>query len=111
EAFRALRPAGAGGYLELAAVDLFTRFWDHVQPVWANTDPASAETFAEGLRVMLREAFGLEAFAPLNYRDHPSGWVNVPPGTRMTSGRVTRVLRPGLASGGVLRVPARVEAE
>jgi hypothetical protein len=111
EAFRGLRPAGAGGYLELAGVDLFTRFWDHVRPVWTNTNPAAAETFAEGLRVMLREAFGLETFAPLNYRDHPTGWVNVPPGTRMSSGRVTRVIRPGLASGDVLRVPARVEAE
>ena len=53
----------------------------------------------------------MSAFAPLNYRDHPAGPVQVPAGTRMTTGRVVRVLRPGLVAGEVLRLPARVEAE
>ncbi len=110
-AFRALRPAGAGGFLELAAIDLFTRFWDQVQPAWSATDSEAASKFADGLNAMLRESFKLEMILPTNYRDHPAGWVFVPPGTRMISGRVVRVLRPGLASAGELRVPARVEAE
>jgi len=110
ESFRALRPAGVGGYLELAAVDLYTRFWDGAYPAWAEADPGAAGLFGDGLRAMLAEGFGLDAFAPGQFRDYPPGWVAVPPGTRMTTGRVVRVLRPGLAAGDVLRVPARVEA-
>lgn len=111
EAFRGLRAAGAEGYLELALTDLFTRFWDRAYPVWSAAAPDVAEDFAERLRALLQVQFSLDVVHPANYRDHPSGWVSVPPGTRMTSGRVVRVLRPGLASGGELRVPARVEAE
>lgn len=111
EAFRDLRPAGLGGYLELAAVELYTRFWDRAHPDWAAIDPAAAAGFGVGLGAMLRDGFGLTPFDPVNFRDYPAGWVVVPPGTRMTTGRVTRVLRPGLAAGDVLRVPARAEAE
>lgn len=110
-AFQGLRPAGAGGYLELAALDLYTRFWDGVRPAWEAADPAGADRFGRGLGVLMAEGFGLAGFAPANFRDHPDGWVLVPPGTRMTTGRVTRVLRPGLTAAGELRVPARVEAE
>jgi hypothetical protein len=110
-AFQGLRPAGAGGYLELAALDLYTRFWDGVRPGWEAADPAGADRFGRGLGVLMAEGFGLAGFAPANFRDHPDGWVLVPPGTRMTTGRVTRVLRPGLTAAGELRVPARVEAE
>lgn len=111
QAFRDLRPAGAGGYLELAAIDLYSRFWDRAHPVWSRTDPGGAERFAHGLGLMLAESFGLTAFTPLNCLDHPHGWVIVPAGARMLTGRVVRVLRPGLAAGDALRVPARVEVE
>ncbi|MBX9579766.1 MAG: hypothetical protein K2X87_05605 [Gemmataceae bacterium] len=110
-AFRDLRPAGAGGYGELAAVELFTRFWDQAYPEWAANHSAAAAAFADGLGRMLAAGYGLAAFAPLHYRDHPAGWVVVPAGTRMTTGRVVRVLRPGLVAGDALRLPARVEAE
>lgn len=110
-AFRDLRPAGAGGFGELAAVELFTRFWDQAYPEWAAVDAVGAGAFADGLGRMLAAGYGLTAFAPLHYRDHPAGWVVVPPGTRMTTGRVARVLRPGLVAGDALRLPARVEAE
>jgi hypothetical protein len=110
-AFRDLRPAGAGGFGELAAVELFTRFWDRAYPEWAAVDPVAAAAFADGLGRMLAAGYGLAAFAPLHYRDHPAGWVVVPAGTRMTTGRVVRVLRPGLVAGDALRLPARVEAE
>ena len=110
-AFRDLRPAGAGGFGELAAVELFTRFWDRAYPEWAAVDPVGAAAFADGLGRMLAAGYGLTTFAPLHYRDHPAGWVVVPAGTRMTTGRVARVLRPGLVAGDALRLPARVEAE
>lgn len=108
---RGLRAAGAGGYLEFAAVDLYSLFWDRLRPTWADCDAASAEIFAEDLAAMMRETFGLRTFHPISYREYPQDWVFVPPGTRMTTGRVTRVLRPGLTSEGGLRLPALVEAE
>lgn len=111
EAFRGLRTAGANGYLEFAAIDLYTLFWDRLRTAWAEGDAATAETFASDLTVMMRETFNLHAFNPANYRDHPPDWVQLLPGTRMTTGRVIRVLRPGLTSNGELRLPARVAAE
>lgn len=109
EALRGLRAAGAGGYLELAATDLHQLFWDRVLPRWA--DPKAAAAAGDALAGMLREAFGLLPLVPRHFRDHPPDWVSVPPGTRMVTGRVTRVLRPGLTNNGVLRLPAVVEAE
>jgi hypothetical protein len=111
EALRGLRAAGAGGFMELALIDLFTRFWDNITPAWAKQDGAAAEEFAHRLEAMLEGGFGLAAFRPANVREKPGGWINIPPGTRMTTGRVVKVLRPGLAAGDELRVPARVEAE
>jgi len=107
-----LRPAGLGGYLEQAIVDMYIEFWDHAHAIWVDSDPASAAGFAETLRSSLRETFGLSEFLPLGFCDHPDGWVAVPPGTRMTTGRVVRVLRPGLLDAELrLRVPARAEVE
>ncbi len=110
-AFRGLRVAGAEGYLEAAVVDLFVLFWERVRPMWIDIDPALAGTFGDDLVSLLRDTFALYPFSPANYRDYPSDWVTVPPGTRMSTGRVKRVLRPGLTSSGTLRLPACVEAE
>lgn len=111
DVFKSLRQAGAGGYLDMAALDLYTLFWDRVYPEWAAHDPDAADTFADQLRAMMDETFGLEMFSPESFHDYPGGWVSVPPGTRMNTGRVVRVLRPGLATGSTLHVPARVEVE
>ncbi len=107
-----LRPAGLGGYLEQAIVDMYVVFWDRVHSAWNADAPTIAAGFAESLRSCLRETFGLNEFLPLGFCDHPDGWVAVPPGTRMTTGRVVRVLRPGLLDAELhLRVPARAEVE
>lgn len=107
-----LRAAGLGGYLEPAMVGVFTTFWDRVYHDWAGHDAAAAARFDELLRSSLQETFGLETFAPANYRDHPEGWVQAPPGTRMTTGQVTHLLRPGLLdTTRSLRVPARAEVD
>ena len=111
EGLAGLRAAGAGGYLELAAVDVFTLFWDHTHAAWAEVNLDAANAFAGGCQEMLKVTFGLTTFAPLRYDEYPPGWVLTPPGTRMTTGTVTRVLRPGLTAGGELRLPARVLAE
>jgi hypothetical protein len=109
-AIRGLRTAGAAGYLELGVVDLYVQFWDRMQPHGEAESP-EIQAFLNALQAMLQDSFGLCSFSPTRYRDHPPDWVIVPPGTRMTTGRVTRVLRPGLAKEGVLRLPARIEAE
>jgi hypothetical protein len=110
-ALRGLRQAGLEGYLEFAVVDLYRLFWDQVYPAWTAENPSESQVFADNLLSMVREAFDLHPFYPHNYRDQPPESVLVPPGTRMTTGRVVRVLRPGLTANGALRLPARVEAE
>ncbi len=60
----------------------------------------------------LIENFGLTPFYPSSFQDRPAGWVQPADGTRMTTGRVREVLRPGLADrDGELRVPSRVTVE
>jgi hypothetical protein len=112
EALRALRLAGMHGNLEQQVVDLFKLYWE-IQPQWIESDPQSAQQFGDCLVGMLREGFGITTFEPKTDRDYPSEWVTYPPGTRLTRGRVTRVLRPGLYQqlDGSLRLPAYVEAE
>jgi len=107
-----LRPAGLHGYLELAAVELFQLYWGRARPAWHATDPENAAAFAYGLTHLLGSPFGLHEFAPANVFDHPDGWVTLPPGCRVTSGRVVELLAPGLldAAGG-LRLPAHAVAE
>lgn len=112
EGFANLRPAGAGGYLETAILDLYARFWDQVYPAWIESDAQSAKAFGDGIAAMMAESFGIESFSPQAYRDCPDGWILCPPGTRMATGRIARILRPGLRTAdGQLRLPARAEAE
>jgi len=112
EVLRDLRLAGMHGYLEQQAVDLFKLYWE-IQPQWSQADPQSAQQFGDHLLGMLRENFGLSTFEPKTDRDYPAEWVTYAPGTRLTTGRVTRILRPGLYHPveGILRLPAYVEAE
>ena len=111
-ALAGLRPAGLHGYLELAAVELFQLYWGRVRPAWHAADPEGAEGFAHALTHLLDGPFGVRPFAPGNVFDHPDGWVTLPPGCRVTSGRVVELLAPGLldAAGG-LRLPAHAVAE
>jgi len=109
ERLRAFRDASLGGTLEPVAVQLFVNLIDQYASMW---EPAKAEAFASHLLALLHEEFGLVPFYPASFHDRPAGWVRIPEGVWMQSGRVTRVLRPGLEDReGRLRVPARVEVE
>ncbi|OWK36465.1 hypothetical protein [Fimbriiglobus ruber] len=111
-ALAALRPAGLRGYLEPAAVDLFQLFWGRARLPWAATDAPAAAAFAAALANLLDERFGIKTFEPRNFFDHPDGWVTVPPGARVSSGRVIELQMPGLVdSAGGLRLPALATAE
>jgi hypothetical protein len=61
---------------------------------------------------VLRQNWKLYPFYPVAYQDHPDGWLQRAPGRNMVTGRVRRVLRPGLQDeDGHLRLPALVEVE
>ena len=112
DAFASLRPAGARGDLETAVVDLYVLYWEQVRALWLEQDATATARFDTGLDALLSVTFGIEPFHPVTFREHPEGWISCPPGTRMTTGRVTRTLRPGLRTAeGHLRLPAVVEAE
>jgi len=112
ESLRAFRLAGLQGCLEQQVVDLFKLYWE-LRAQWMQSDPQVAQQFGEHLAGMLQEGFGITTFEPTTDRDFPQGWLTYPPGTRLTKGRVTRILRPGLRyqADGSLRLPAYVEAE
>lgn|GEM_PF-4102350 len=111
ERFAGLRSASLEGFLELALTDLYTHFWDRVFPDWRVGDSEAARAFGGGLGAMVCESLGLTVYTPQHVSERPEGWVMIPPGTRISTGRVERVLRPGLHRDGVLHVPARATVE
>jgi len=112
ESFVGLRRAALDQYLEQAMIDLFQQFWNDVQPTWHACDVEGAAGFDGCLQRSLEQQFGLHCFEPRSVLEHPDGWAILPPGSRINSGRVRRILTPGLldAAGG-LRLPALVEAD
>jgi hypothetical protein len=104
--------AALDGTLENVAVQFFVEYWGQLGRPLREHAPALAADFARLLAGVLRKAFGLQAFAPTRFDEHPAGWAEVTPGSPGRTGRVRTVLRPGLLDGqGCLRVPALVEVE
>jgi hypothetical protein len=96
------RLASFEGALEHAAIDFYLQFWSQPRP----------EQLQELVLIVLQEGFQLVPFYPTRVQDHPSEALQLVDSTRMVSGRIREVLRPGLLDGeGHLRVPARVIAE
>jgi hypothetical protein len=109
---RGWRQACLDDTLELAAVGLYTDFFGEFGDAARRDDPDRAAAFAEKLLGVMEQGFGLTAFRPKSYLDFPDGWMERASRRGMVSGRVTRVLRPGLKdAAGDLRVPALVEVE
>jgi len=112
EHLREWRTASLEGRLESAAVEAFVLYWDRHRNSWIADQPEIAAQFDERFSAFLIENFGLAPFYPSSFQDRPAGWLQPADGTRMTTGRVREVLRPGLADrDGELRVPARVTVE
>jgi hypothetical protein len=105
-----LKDATLGGYLEAASVELFqTLFSDQYRPL---RESESGREITSRLLAYLQAVLGLVAFTPENVMEHPSDWMNIVAGPRVTSGKVRQVFRPGLKdSDDRLICPAIVSAE
>lgn len=107
-----LRGAAEGNYLREAVLGLYSDFWGDAGTAARDTDPDATADVGDRLSALLADAYGLRPFFPVNVHDLPSGWITVAPGSRVMTGVVTRVLRPGLQDDhGHLRIPAVVEVE
>jgi hypothetical protein len=107
-----LRAAAEGHYLREAVLRLYTDFWGEAGGTARQLNPTATAAVGERLTAILAEAFALHPFHPANVHDLPSGWITVAAGSRVMTGVVTRVLRPGLQDDhGQLRIPAVVEVE
>lgn len=105
------RAASLAGTFESTAVDTFVLFWDEQSQPLQNEQPHHFGAMAEKLAQVMRASFGYTLLEPAHFLDFPNGWVQIAEG-RLTSGRVRRVLRPGLSDrDGKLRIPACVEVE
>ncbi|MFL5338567.1 MAG: hypothetical protein ACJ8F7_00220 [Gemmataceae bacterium] len=98
--------------LEMTAVQFFVDFWGELGEPLRQRDADKAAEFGRRLAHVLHQGFCLFAFSPAAYQDYPDGWLHRVPGRQMVSGRVRRVVRPGLQDEhNHLRVPALVEVE
>ena len=104
--------AALSGTLEMTAVQFFVDFWGELGEKLRNHDAKSAQELSNRLVSVLRQNWKLYPFYPAAYQDYPDGWLQRTPGRNMVTGRVRRLLRPGLQDDdGHLRVPALVEVE
>jgi hypothetical protein len=104
--------AALHGTLEMVAVQFFVDFWGALGEHLRAGDPESAQELNNRLLSLLRHEWKLYPFHPVAYQDHPDGWLQRVAGRNMVTGRVRRILRPGLQDEeGHLRVPALVEVD
>lgn len=107
-----LRTAAEGNYLREAVLQLYTDFWGDAGMAARVLAPDVTAEVGDRLSALLADAYGLSPFHPVNVHDLPSGWITVAAGSRVMTGVVARVLRPGLQdAAGNLRIPAVVEVE
>ena len=103
-----LTDAIVGGYLLESALELFSTYWDQVH---ANRGEP-ARLYGEEIARFLKTSLKLETFTPQNLHEHRDGWVISTSGSRLVTGVVRRVFRPGLVDElGELRIPALAEID
>lgn len=94
---------------DVAIPQFYVDLWDTHRE---NADPQAFKEISEFVAGKIKKFFGLSQFFPTNYLDYQDGWVLRPPGSRMTTGRVREILRPGLQDDqGNLRIPAVCRVE
>lgn len=112
ERLRQWREAALHGTLETTAVQFHVDWWGELGEELRQRDAELAAQIANRLQFVLQHGFKLFAFSPAAYQDYPDGWVQRVGGRAMVTGRVRRVIRPGLHDDqDHLRVPALVEVE
>ncbi|QDV36299.1 hypothetical protein [Tautonia plasticadhaerens] len=106
-------PASApAGRLELDAIQLFLRFWESLGGGFRREAYDSFRVAEEALTSLLEAGFGLTKFEPRMLQDYRDEWVEITSRGDLGTGRVRRVVRPGLRTrDNLLRVAALVEAE
>lgn len=105
------RAASLKGIFESAAVDTFVHFWDELSQPLREEQPERVDAITRNLALVMTASLGYTLLEPTHFLDCPEGWVQIAEG-RLTSGRVRRVLRPGLSDADrKLRTPAVVEVE
>lgn len=109
---RGWREAAFHGALDIVIVQFFVDYWGELGEELRQQHPELAHEFSLRLFDLLKLEFKLFPFFPVAYQDHPDGWLQRATGRSMVTGRVRRVVRPGLQDeNGLLRVPALVEVE
>lgn len=106
----ALRDAAAGGYLQAAALELNDVWWSDA--LIRLRDRPEAAAIEQRLTSYLQSVLGLASFVPENVLQHPPEWCSIVPGSRVVTGVVQEVFRPGWqdAEGRLIR-PAVVKAQ
>jgi len=95
--------------LRFSAEHFFDRFWEAVgdRPL-----PPEVQDCADMLSRLLRENLGSDIFLPSSTKDYRREWVKVRNRGPFNTGRVTRIIRPGLCrSADSLIFPAVVDVE
>jgi hypothetical protein len=109
---RGWREAAFQGTLDLVVVQFFVDFWGGLGAELREQHSDLAQDFSMKLFELLKLEFKLYPFFPAAYQDYPDGWMQRASGRSMVTGRVRRIVRPGLQDEhGQLRVPALVEVE
>lgn len=100
------------GNLEYAAQQLYVEFWKLLGGAFAAANAAEFLELRERLDAFLETDFGLLVFYPRSCHDHPERWLTIVSSQRIVTGRVTRIVRPGMTDRrNAIRFPAIVEVD
>jgi hypothetical protein len=112
ERIRNWREAAFQGTLDMVVVQFYVDYWGDLGEELRTQHPDLAQEFSMRLFDLLKLEFRLFPFYPVAYQEHPDGWLQRVSGKSMITGRVRRIVRPGLQDEhGQLRLPALVEVE
>jgi hypothetical protein len=116
EAMTAWATTGAEADLKYPAMKLWSDFWTGLGHSFRESRREAFERVEGLLRAMLEDGFDLVAFYPESVRQYDTEWIETTRGSANATGRVRRVVRPGLHSRPSrgkpdLYLPAIVEAE
>ena len=94
---------------EIAIVQFYVDLWDKYR---SEAEDNAFEDIQKFVAAKLEKLFNLVQFFPTAYQDYQDGWIQRANGSKMVSGRVREILRPGLQDNqGNLRVPSMCKVD
>lgn len=97
---------------DVAAERLFIDFWGPLGDEMRLHNSDGARRFGEQLSLLLEHELQLQTFYPETFQDYPTGWLLLDSDHGGVTGRVRRVIRPGVKDeSDNLHVPAIVEID